>query len=178
MEQAVTTLPAGVFIHELPGADALNEQILQDFAAHEHDPAIRRTHLIDGRYENIYLESEQVPAMASIVEQACLLVRDFLGLPYPLRGGFWFNAMYPGHATGIHTHDDDDECLSGVYYVTAPPDSGNLILHTEEGLFTLPPKAGRLVFFPPDMPHEVSANQSDLFRLSAGINFGPLTPAQ
>jgi oxalate decarboxylase/phosphoglucose isomerase-like protein (cupin superfamily) len=83
--------------------------------------------------------------------------------------------MYPGHVTTVHSHDDDDECLSGVYYVTAPENSGNLILHTEEGLFTLPPRAGRFVFFPPEMPHEVSENQGTEFRLSVGMNFGPLS---
>lgn len=165
-------LPKGVFIYELPGAEALNRQILQDFLLHEHDEDISRTHYIQGRFENIYLDSQRVPALGSVIEQACLAARDFLALPYPLQAGYWFNAMYPGHTTGVHSHDDDDECLSGVYYVTAPEHSGNLILHTAEGLFTLAPKAGRLLFFPPEMPHEVSVNQSQSFRLSIGMNFG------
>jgi hypothetical protein len=175
MDLAPIALPKGVFIHEMPGAETLNQQILRDFLAHEHDKAIKRTHLFDGRYENIYVGTEQVPAMASIVEQACLAAKAFLRPSYPLRAGFWFNAMYPGHVTTVHSHDDDDECLSGVYYVTAPENSGNLILHTEEGLFTLPPRAGRFVFFPPEMPHEVSENQGTEFRLSVGMNFGPLS---
>jgi hypothetical protein len=57
--------------------------------------------------------------------------------------------------------------------VTVPERSGDLILHTDEGLFTLTPKPGCLVFFPPDMPHEVSKNCADAFRLSVGMNFGP-----
>lgn len=168
-------LPQGVFIHELPGsgAGALNQQILRDFLLHEHDENIRRSHLIDGRFENIYLGTEQVPVMQTVVQQARQAAREFLSLSYPLKAGFWFNAMYPGHATGVHTHDDDDECLSGVYYVTAPENSGDLILHTQEGLFTLIPKAGRFVFFPPEMRHEVSENQGQAFRLSVGMNFGP-----
>lgn len=172
MDLSPIALPKGVFIHEMPGAEALNQQILRDFLAHEHDKTIKRTHLIDGRYENIYLGTERVLAMANIVEQACQAAKTFLHLSNPLQAGFWFNAMYPGHATGVHSHDDFDECLSGVYYVTAPENSGNLILHTEAGLFTLPPKAGRFVFFPPEMLHEVSENQSTEFRLSIGMNFG------
>lgn len=166
-------LPQGVYIYEVPEADALNQRILRDFLLHEHDENIRRTHLIDGRFENIYLGTEQVPAMATVIEQACEAAKVLLNLPYPLKAGFWFNAMYPGHATGVHTHDDDDECLSGVYYATAPENSGNLILYTEKGLYTLGPQAGRMVFFPPDMRHEVSENQSKEFRLSVGMNFGP-----
>jgi len=166
-------LPQDVYIYEVPGAEALNRQILRDFLLHEHDEDIKRSHLIDGRFENIYLGTEQVPAMETIVQQACQAAKGFLSLSAPIRAGFWFNAMYPGHATGAHSHDDDDECLSGVYYVTAPENSGDLILHTQEGLFTLTPKAGRFVFFPPEIRHEVSENKSPAFRLSVGMNFGP-----
>ena len=112
--------------------------------------------------------------MQSILEQACTLARQFLDLSEPVRVGFWFNAMQPGQVTGAHTHDDDDECLSAVYYIFAPDNSGDLILHAEEGLFSLKPEAGRFVFFPPSMLHEVTDNQSDEFRLSVGINFGPI----
>lgn len=167
-------LPQGVFIHELPEAEVLNKQILSDFLAHEHDKDIQRTHLIDGRFENTYLGTERVPEMTTIVEQACLAAKQFLKSSHSLKAGFWFNAMYPGHATGAHSHDDYDERLSGVYYVTAPENSGNLILHTDEGVFTLAPKAGRFVFFPPEMLHEVTENQSSEFRLSVGMNFGPI----
>ena len=166
--------PRGVFIYELPEAEHLNQKLLSGFLAHEHDEEIKRTHLIDGRFENIYLGTEQVPEMTMILEQACLAAKQFLNLSRSLRGGFWFNAMYPGHATGAHTHDDDDECLSGVYYITAPKDSGNLVLHAAEGAFTLAPKAGRFVFFPPNMSHEVTENKSTEFRLSVGMNFGPI----
>lgn len=166
-------LPQGVYIYEVAGSDVLNQQILRDFLAHEEDENIRRTHLIDGRYENIYLGTEQVPAMVDIVEQACQAAKTFLSPAYSLKAGYWFNAMYPGHVTGLHSHDDDDECLSGVYYVTAPENSGDLILHTPDGHFSLTPKPGRIVFFPPDMPHEVSENQGQEFRLSVGMNFGP-----
>lgn len=82
--------------------------------------------------------------------------------------------MSPGQGTQIHTHDDDDERLSAVYYVTAPPGSGDLILESQTGAYTLSPRAGRLVCFPPDMPHAVSKNLSQQMRLSVGLNFGPV----
>lgn len=170
-------LPAGVFIHELVGAAMLNRQILREFLVLEHDEAITRSHLVNGRFENIYPGIEQVPALAGVLEQACQVAGQGLGLTFPLQAGFWFNAMYPGHVTALHNHDDYDECLSGVYYVTAPEHSGDLILHTADGPFSLAPKAGRCVFFPPAMPHEVSEHHGQSFRLSVGMNFGPLRSA-
>lgn len=42
--------------------------------------------------------------------------------------GFWLNAQGPGQSTSEHTHEELDELLSGVYYLSAPERSGDLIL--------------------------------------------------
>ena len=36
------------------------------------------------------------------------------------------------------------------------------------------PEPGMLVFFGPEVPHEVSVNRSGGHRLSVGMNFGPI----
>ena len=51
-----------------------------------------------------------------------------------LRHGFWFNEMHPGHRTTLHSHEELDELLSAVYYVSCPDDSGRLILHDDHAL--------------------------------------------
>lgn len=132
-----------------------------------------RTHLFNGRYENIYLTSEHIPALTdilNIIEEHAhsILHRD------DIQCGFWFNHMPPGAVTVRHRHDDSDELLSGVYYVDVPDESGDLILYDSMPPTCITPTSGQLIFFPPCMDHEVTANKSNKERLSIGINLGPV----
>ena len=81
--------------------------------------------------------------------------------------------MQPGQRTSLHSHEELDECLSAVYYVTCPDDSGRLILHDDEAKIVIDPRPGLLVLFPPDLPHEVEENRGRGTRLSVAFNFGP-----
>jgi predicted 2-oxoglutarate/Fe(II)-dependent dioxygenase YbiX len=81
--------------------------------------------------------------------------------------------MGPGHRTSLHTHDEHDELLSAVYYVTAPQDSGDLVIEDTPVTIRVRPEAGLMVLFPPDAPHAVEENASDRDRLSVAFNFGP-----
>jgi hypothetical protein len=80
--------------------------------------------------------------------------------------------MPPGAVTTVHSHDDYDELLSGVYYVSVPQNSGNLIIQQQNRQYVITPQQGMFVFFAPDALHEVSENMSAEDRLSIGINFG------
>jgi len=151
----------------------INRQIIEAFNASRHDPNVKKTHFFGGRHENIYVGTDRVPQIKSILEQALDYARQITGVN-ELRAGFWFNAMPPGSDTTLHRHDDDDELLSGVYYITAPENSGKLIIHEGELRHEITPAAGNFIFFGPDVPHEVGKNNSDSERLSIGINFGPL----
>lgn len=93
-----------------------------------------------------------------------------------LQAGCWLNAMPPGSVTLLHSHDDDDELLSGVYYIQVPDRAGRLVLHHAGGRVTVEPEAGKFVFFDPAIPHEVTRNESAQTRLSLGFNFGPTRP--
>ncbi|WJW74407.1 putative 2OG-Fe(II) oxygenase [Thiohalobacter sp. IOR34] len=160
----------------LPTADTVNAALLQDFQQHRDDPDLRRSHLFGGRYENLYLPLARVPALAEVLAVAVAGTRQILGLAadVELRAGGWFNEMGPGQATSLHRHDDDDELMSAVYYVTVPADSGDLLIHAGERRLRIPPRVGHLVFFPPDLAHEVTENRSEATRLSIGINVGPV----
>jgi len=117
-----------------------------------------------------------IPALAPLLARAQAYAADITGIePTRLRLGFWFNAMRPGEVTLPHTHDDDDEVLSAVYYLCAPAGSGDLILHADGDSTRLTPQPGMWVFFAPDCLHEVARNESNELRLSLGINFGLLT---
>jgi len=158
----------------VPDAEVLNRRLLVDFRDLGPDDFDRRSHLIGGRYENLYLERGRLPALEPVLTQALACAGRILGMsPDDLRCGFWFNAMGPGQSTSEHTHDENDELLSAVYYVEAPEGSGDLVLYDGPLTIRVSPEAGVLLFFPPDLPHAVESNRSGGPRLSIGINFGP-----
>jgi hypothetical protein len=149
----------------------LNAGLLAGYHRHEENPDIVRTHLFNGRYENVYLKPEHVPELARVLEQATRHAASILGVS-GLRVGSWFNYMPPGAFTTLHRHDDDDELLSGVYYVHVPQNSGRLVIHHDGQQHAVEPREGRFVFFGPEIEHEVTVNAADSARLSIGMNFG------
>lgn len=153
----------------------INANIISGFLAHHQRDDINKTHLFDGRYENIYLTSQHIPELTSLMAEAVEHAEKILQLKN-LRAGFWFNFMPQGSTTSMHTHDDDDELLSAVYYVDTSENSGNLIIYDDSTKTTkkieVTPEAGDFIFFKPDIRHEVSRNNSSKPRLSIGINFG------
>ncbi len=157
---------------QLPSSSSINPQILVEYTDQSHSENIQRTHLFNGRYENIYINKALIPSLALILEFANACAQTTLELDKNLDIGFWFNDMPPGSVTIPHTHDDDDELLSGVYYIKVPDNSGHLILSHNGQKKNIAPKEGRLVLFKPDCLHEVTENKSMEQRLSIGINFG------
>lgn len=160
-------------ITELAGSEPVNSALWREFNAVLGTDKVRGTHLFQGRYENLYVAADDVPSVRAVLTAARAEAAARVGCePADLSAGFWFNLMQPGQVTLPHSHDDDDELLSGVYYVRVPPDSGNLILRLPAGTRSIEPKAGRFVFFSPRLVHEVGVNTSDAPRLSVGMNFG------
>jgi hypothetical protein len=158
----------------LPEAERVNAQILAGFAGLTPEDYRYRSHFIAGRFENLYLERTRLPGIEQVLRHAETCARAVLGHPGPLRCGFWLNAMEAGHTTSEHTHEENDELLSGVYYVAVPAASGDLVLRDGPLLVRLTPSPGTFLFFPPDLPHWVESNQSPGLRLSIGMNFGPV----
>lgn len=154
----------------------LNDKIIEGFLKHYQRDDILKTHLFGDRYENIYLTEQHIPALGSLIVEATNHAEDILQLKN-LRAGFWFNFMPPESTTTLHTHDDDDELLSAVYYVEVTEHSGNLIIYEKSNMpaprkIEITPQAGEFIFFKPDVSHEVSRNNSSQSRLSIGFNFG------
>ncbi len=140
-----------------------------------NDESTRKSHHFFGRYENIYIDKENIPALQLILQSAIKQAADILGCDEKkLKAGLWFNVMQPGDKTTLHRHDDDDELLSAVYYVQLVENSGFLLLNKKSVEIQVKPKQGLFVFFPPDMPHEVTENLSSEWRVSLGINIGPV----
>jgi len=159
--------------------EALNRQLLEGLKRHIDDDETRKTHLFFGRYENIYINSNQIPQINEILNFVIEAAAKILERPASeLKAGLWFNVMNPGDKTTLHKHDDDDELLSAVYYIKVPDNSGNLILGKAPVFTKLTPQEGLLALFSPAMPHEVTENLSPESRVSLGINIGPLHPEE
>ena len=152
-------------------AHELNTALVEGFLEHQNDEGIRKTHLFEGRYENIYLNHLQIPELSTVIAEAIALAEKVTNTT-GLRVGYWFNYMPPGATTTLHTHDDDDEVLSSAYYVYVPEGSGDIILHGKKETVQLQPREGEFIMFKPDAPHEVTKNNSKEHRLSIGMNFG------
>ncbi len=160
-------------VMELPGAGSVNARLWNQFQAVRDDPGLQRSHHFAGRYENIYVPEARMPALAPVLQAAGQGAERFMGRPVAsLSTGFWLNEMGPGHVTLPHHHDEDDELVSGVYYIRVPEDSGDLQLKQGESCQRITPREGMLVFFSPAVMHEVTRNNSEEVRLSVGMNFG------
>ena len=151
----------------------INEKVLKIFKQLRDDDFKEKTHLFNGRYENIYLESDKIPELKIIIDTAMENAASILNIQREkLASGFWLNAMGAGDVTTAHTHDDDDELLSCVYYIKVPEHSGDLIIMKKNEKTIIKPKEGNFIFFTPDTLHEVSENTSKQTRLSIAFNFG------
>ena len=158
----------------LPDADATNRSILDTFRTLSKDDFSRRTHFFGGRYENLYLERNRIPELDRVLNHAEACARRLLDYgSHPIRVGFWFNAQGPGQSTTEHTHEENDEFLSGVYYVSVPKESGDLVLLDGTLVTRIAPAAGNFLFFPPSLAHRVEVNRSPFQRLSIAFNVGP-----
>ena len=154
----------------------VNKKVLTGFDALLDKDFNSKTHLFNGRYENLYLDKDKIPGLDIILDTAMEEAAKILDIDKnKLVSGFWLNSMRPGDVTTEHRHDDDDEMLSGVYYIKVPKEadkSGNLIITANYEKFEIQPEEGYFVFFSPATLHEVSENKSDESRLSIAFNFG------
>jgi 2OG-Fe(II) oxygenase superfamily len=165
-----------IHIGFMPDAAEINRRIMDAYLQLREQDMSKRSHFFGGRYENLYLERERIPAIAIMLAQAELYAKNLLERhDQKLRSGFWINDMGPNEVTTEHDHDDYDEMLSGVYYVQVPQDSGELVIVDKHSRTLLMPQAGMFVFFAPDVLHSVNENCSAERRVSIGMNFGPLS---
>lgn len=170
-ESEIGTLSPVRFV-DIADASRINAALLTAFTREKRAGELRQTHHFHGRYENTYIDRQRLPELDPVCDTALNLARSLLAIERP-HFGFWFNEMQPGQRTSLHSHEELDELLSVVYYVTSPQDSGNLVLHDDHATIIVTPRPGLLVAFPPDLPHEVETNRSGATRLSVAFNFGP-----
>jgi len=159
---------------ECQDCEALNAALKARIESLAESQIFHRNHYLGGRYENLYVAPGAIPEMRVILDLATAQAANILKRPKKdLRLGWWLNIMQPGDMTFPHTHDDNAELLSGVYYIVVPLHSGKLLLAKGTQCAEVDPRAGRFVYFKPDVLHEVTRNESDCPRISTGFNVGP-----
>ena len=157
-----------------PQADAVNGPLAAAFDRLTEADFSRRSHYIGGRFENLYLDRGRLPGLDDLLDFAESQARVLLKRgAAPLRLGFWLNAMEPGQRTSAHSHEENDELLSGVYYIAVPPDSGDILFHDDPFEVRVTPEPGLMLLFSPGLAHSVEQNRSAERRLSLAFNIGP-----
>lgn len=159
-------------VFSLPSSESINLKTYTHFNQLKSNDDVKRTHLFNGRYENIYIEKQKIPELTQILDFANQCAKQVLELNKDLDIGFWFNDMPPQSVTIAHSHDDDDELLSAAYYIKVPENSGDLVLYNKQQKKIITPSEGQLILFNANCLHEVTKNNSEHHRLSIGINFG------
>lgn len=144
----------------------------------------KKSHKIGSRWENLYLDIEEIPSARNPIRLARDIARELLDISSvilyeALEGAenqnppFWFNLAKPGESTGLHDHASLSK-VSGVFYISCESNSGNLYFRKEgEVDLEIMPQVGKLVLFEPWMPHGVRKNSSDRERLSLAFNLFP-----
>jgi len=152
----------------------LHAEIIQQFIHQLDDPDTQKSHLFNGRYENIYIKEEKIPAIKPVLQMILHESAKLLGYPKDeLQMAFWFNVMQKNDVTVPHSHDDDDELLSGTYYLQMPEQSGALkITLSPDSTTTITPEEAALTCFHPAVVHEVTQHHSPVHRISIGFNVG------
>ena len=107
----------------------------------------------------------------------------------PVLGNMWANINPPGGSNRAHQHPNS--LWSGVYYIKAPKNSGNLKIDDPRSVACMSrprqkdgekparlfrethyePIAGRCIMFPSWLMHCVDPNQSNDIRISVSFNF-------
>ena len=161
-------------ITDYPDYPTFNKSVNSAFFHILESEPVKKTHLFNNRYENIYIPASKIPEINQLSDFAQDYLKNHTDKldKEGLKTGFWFNLMQPGDQTTLHTHDDAWEVYSAVYYLHVPENSGDLVLHLHGKKESITPKEGQFVFFSPDLAHEVTKNNSKDYRLSVAFNFG------
>ena len=182
--------PTPIYIADIKHP-TLNQELERDILAWSNkDKGITRTN-IQGWHSDTNMN--ELPEYAKLVDMLYSAQRTIYDQEYyesePFLGNMWANINPPGGSNRAHIHPNS--LWSGVYYVKAPQNSGQLKIEDPRSvaLMTRPkqkdvpkpdrllrehhyePKTGRLIMFPSWLNHCVDPNNSNDIRISVSFNF-------
>jgi len=134
-----------------------------------------------------------IPVFKPLVDELFIMMNEIWKEEWldrePMLGNMWANINPPGGYNAPHIHPNS--LFSGVYYIKAPEDSGNLVCNEPRAgaqlnmpvrkpgkppkelwrEVHLKPKEGRIIIFPFYLWHNVEPNLSKDIRISVSFNF-------
>ena len=183
--------PTMIYIKDFSGSEKLNKY-LEDHIMRwsQNDKGVSKTNA-GGWHSTTDMnkKEEYNPLTKELFNmQEEIFQREKLSMKHVL-GNMWANINYPKCYNRPHIHPNS--LFSGVYWIKAPKNSGNLMVYDPRpGVqMTMPnrkegklspefwrevhyePKAGRCVMFPSWLWHEVKPNKSNDTRISVSFNF-------
>ena len=156
----------------------------------KRDPGLKKTNRNGWHSET---NMHKIPVFKPLVDELFTMVQDIWKEEWldrePILGNMWANINPPGGYNASHIHPNS--LFSGVYYVKALKNSGNLCCDEpragaqlnmpirKEGQLPkelwrevyLEPAEGRIIIFPYYLWHCVEPNQSNDIRISVSFNF-------
>ena len=182
--------PTPIYIADIKHP-TLNQELERDIISWSNrDKGMIRTN-IKGWHSDTNMN--ELPEYAKLVDMLYSAQRTIYDQEYyesePFLGNMWANINPPGGSNRAHIHPNS--LWSGVYYVKAPQNSGQLKIEDPRSvaLMTRPkqkdvpkpdrllrehhyePKTGRLIMFPSWLNHCVDPNNSNDIRISVSFNF-------
>jgi uncharacterized protein (TIGR02466 family) len=182
--------PTPIYIADIKHP-TLNQELERDILAWSNrDKGMIRTN-IKGWHSDTNMN--ELPEYAKLVDMLYSAQRTIYDQEYyesePFLGNMWANINPPGGSNRAHIHPNS--LWSGVYYVKAPKNSGQLKIEDPRSvaLMSRPkqkdvpkpdrllrehhyePKTGRLIMFPSWLNHCVDPNNSNDIRISVSFNF-------
>ena len=150
----------------------------------------RRLSNFGGYQSNDILQghSPQVDKLVSHLNSEVDSIARQVSLPKLELNNIWLNINPPGSYNELHNHTD--AVLSGVYYIDATENQGNIqfersdnaeyhlpsyiekITYFNATRATYAAKTGALYIFPGWLKHSVQGNQSNTDRISLSFNYG------
>jgi len=182
--------PTPIYIADIKHP-TLNQELERDILAWSNrDKGMIRTN-IKGWHSDTNMN--ELPEYAKLVDMLYSAQRTIYDQEYyesePFLGNMWANINPPGGSNRAHIHPNS--LWSGVYYVKAPQNSGQLKIEDPRSvaLMSRPrqkdvpkpdrllrehhyePKTGRLIMFPSWLNHCVDPNNSNDIRIYVSFNF-------
>jgi len=183
--------PTMIYIKDFPDSEKLNKY-LEDHIMRwsQNDKGVSKTNAGGWHSKtDMNTKKEYNPLTRELFNmQEEIYQKEHLSLK-PVCGNMWANINYPKCFNRPHIHPNS--LFSGVYYVTAPKNSGNFMIYDprpgvqmampnrKEGKLPTElwrevhyePVAGRCIMFPSWLWHEVKPNESNDTRISVSFNF-------
>ena len=183
--------PTQVYIKDIPNAVQLNQYLEQKIIQwSQQNKGVSKTNAGGWHSETDMNKREEYNPLTKELfnMQEEIFKKEHLSLK-PVLGNMWANINYPGCFNRPHIHPNS--LFSGVYWLKAPQNSGNLMVYDprpgvqmsmpsrKEGKLPCElwrevhyePLAGRCIMFPSWLWHEVKPNQSNDIRISVSFNF-------